>query len=126
MGRKISDKGVREEGKIEGQSLAERIVELADRLVELNSQSLGEDYQDDSPRNKAIKGIDELRRGMYGPLAERQDAQLVYILHQLTNNENLDHHNDEIKQKERKVISEIQKKVYRLLHVIRNGAGEGL
>lgn len=120
MGRKISDKGIREEGKIEGQSLAERIIELADDLVGLNSKSLGEDYQDDSPRNRAIKGLDELRRGMYGHITERQDAQLVYILTQITQNENLDHHNDTLKQKERGIVSEIQKKAYKMLHIIRS------
>jgi len=119
MAGKISQKGQAEENKIEMQALAMSITDLADQFLQIDSDSIAEDYADDNPRNAAVKSIDELRRGFYGPITERQDAQLVYIIDKLNKSEELDHHNDKLRQEERELSSQIKKKAYQLLHLIR-------
>jgi hypothetical protein len=119
MAGKISKKGQGEEDKVEMQTLAESITELVDQLFKTDSEALAEDYEDDNPRNLAVKGIDELRRSFYGPVTERQDAQLVYVIGKLNESEKLDHHNDKLKQQERELADKIKKKAYQLLHLVR-------
>jgi len=117
----MSAKGKDEERKVDIQVIADDIKKMADKLLESTAKSLAQDYQDDTPRNKAIKGLDELRRDFYGPVTERQDAQLVHVIDQLKENMELDHSNDKAKQEERDIAEQIKDKADKLLHLVREG-----
>jgi hypothetical protein len=124
MAGKQTVKNANTEKNIEIQSLADSITELADKLFAIDAEALAEDYADDNPRNMAVKGIDELRRGFYGPVTDRQDAQFVYVIGKLNDSEKLDHHNDQLKQKEREIVSQVKKKAYQLLHLVRGNSDD--
>ena len=110
MPRKPSKKTSKDENKIQVISIADDIIELCDKLDGQNSRSLTMDYADDEPRKKAIQAIDDLHRGLYGPVTDRQHAQLTFILQQITEQEKLDRANDKLKQGERDLITQIKQK----------------
>lgn len=114
MPRPASKETSKDENKITVISLADDIIDLCDKLDCNNSKSLSLDYADDEPRKKAIQGIDDLHRGLYGPVTERQHAQLTFILQQITEQEKLDRDNDQVKQEERSIIATIKQKVRNL------------
>jgi hypothetical protein len=104
----------KDENKIEVITMADDIMDLCDKLDSQNSASLSMDYADDEPRKKAIQGIDDLHRGLYGAVSERQHAQLTFILQQITEQEKLDRENDKSKHSERSFISQIKHKAKEL------------
>lgn len=109
MGRRIAKKTVSEESKMEIISLADTLIEKCNVLDAKNSESLAADYADDEPRKKAVQGIDDLHRGLYGKLTDRQHAQITYVLQELTKQEDMDRKNDAMKHAERVLIEEIKK-----------------
>lgn len=114
MPRKSSKATKRDENKISVISAFDDLMDLCDKLDCENSKALAQDYADDEPRKKAIQGIDDLHRGLYGPVSERQHAQLTYVLTQISEQEKLDRDNDLTKQAERTIISQIKDKSRKL------------
>lgn len=109
-----------DERKIDVLSLADDLVELCDAIEQQNAESLSLDYKDDEPRSAAIRGLEQLRQGHFGgTLNERQDAQVVYVLRKLADQERMDKANDVIKQTERVTASEIRTLARKLRDVIR-------
>ena len=110
MPRVDSARTSKDENKIQVICLADDLIDLCDKLDAMNSNSLALDYADDEPRKKAVQGIDDLHRGLYGELTARQHAQLTFILQQLTEQERLDRENDTAKHSERIVIGQMKQK----------------
>lgn len=119
MGRDPLPKTVHDEAKAEVVSLCLRLVELANQLDGLSGQALSQDYADDLARQKAMRGLDELRHGLYGTLTDRQDAQASFILHKLTEQGVQDTQNDATKQAERRVTQDLCIAARRLCEAVR-------
>lgn len=114
MGRHESKETKREEAKMEIIAAADELLELCDKLDSMNAQALSADYADDEPRKMAVRALDDLHRGLYGKLTERQHAQVTHIVQQITKQEELDKANDVIKQGERKKIDEIKREAKKI------------
>jgi len=114
MPPKASAKTRFDESKMEIIAIADTLIEKTDELDTLNAQALAADYVDDEPRKIAMRALDDLHRGLYGTLTDRQHAQLTFVLTKISEQEKLDHANDRMKEKERPIMDEIKNKIRRL------------
>lgn len=114
MPRHASKSTSKDENKIQVISLADDLIDLADKLDCENGKALAADYADDEPRKEAVRGLDNLHRGLYGVVPERAHAQLTFILLKLAEQEKLDKANDAIKQGERTIVTQIKEKAREL------------
>lgn len=120
MAPKSSKNTISDENKIEVICLADHIIDKCDELDTANARSLSLDYADDEPRKKVIRGLDDLHRGLYGVLTDRQHAQITFLLQQISDQERLDKENDRSKHGERAIVDEIKKTAKKLRNEYRN------